>query len=279
MRDGAGACPTAPRYARVLMGSLLVATRARFLEHDTGAGHPERRRVSTRRSPGSRPPDSATPVVALEPASATTGRAGTSAPDRLRRPLRRFTESGGGNIDPDTVAAPASFDATLLAAGTGLEAVERLDRGEADSRVLSRATRRVTMATPARSMGFCLLNNVAVTAAALADRGERSWCRRLRHAAAATGHRTRSTATAASPTSPSTSIPSSPVPARFARSVPPAVGARPSTSPCRGRVRRRVSPRHRRRRGPFCGAVRPHLAPHLRGVRRPPARTRSRPSI
>jgi acetoin utilization deacetylase AcuC-like enzyme len=60
----------------------------------------------------------------------------------------------------------------LLAAGAGLSAVEALDRGEADAAFCA-IRPPGHHATPTRLMGFCLVNNVAVTASSLADRGER----------------------------------------------------------------------------------------------------------
>ena len=68
--------------------------------------------------------------------------------------------------------SPASWDAAVLAAGAGLAAVEALDRGEGDAAFCA-VRPPGHHATPTRAMGFCLLNNVAVTAAHLAARGER----------------------------------------------------------------------------------------------------------
>lgn len=86
--------------------------------------------------------------------------------------LERFCAVGGGQIDDDTEVVPASWTAAVLAAGSGPDAVERLDRGEA-SAAFCAVRPPGHHATPSRAMGFCLLNNVAVTAAVLAARGER----------------------------------------------------------------------------------------------------------
>jgi acetoin utilization deacetylase AcuC-like enzyme len=93
-------------------------------------------------------------------------------PGRYLSGLEEFTIMGGGHLDADTVASPPSFEAALLAAGAGLEAIERLDAGEADAAFCA-VRPPGHHATPMRPMGFCLVNNVAVAAAALADRGER----------------------------------------------------------------------------------------------------------
>jgi acetoin utilization deacetylase AcuC-like enzyme len=86
--------------------------------------------------------------------------------------LERFCMTGGGHLDADTAAVPASWEVALLAAGAGLAAVDRLRAGE--GRAAFCAVRPPGHhALSARAMGFCLFNNVAVTAAALAEAGER----------------------------------------------------------------------------------------------------------
>ena len=86
--------------------------------------------------------------------------------------IERSSRGGGGWLDADTATNAASYDAALLAAGAGLAAVEALDAGEADGAFCA-VRPPGHHATPTRAMGFCLFNNVAVTAAALAERGER----------------------------------------------------------------------------------------------------------
>jgi acetoin utilization deacetylase AcuC-like enzyme len=86
--------------------------------------------------------------------------------------MERFCRAGGGRIDADTAANSASWDAAVLAAGAGPTCVEALDRGEGDAAFCA-VRPPGHHATKTRAMGFCLVNNVAVTAAMLAARGER----------------------------------------------------------------------------------------------------------
>jgi acetoin utilization deacetylase AcuC-like enzyme len=86
--------------------------------------------------------------------------------------LRRFCGQGGGSLDADTYATPESWEAACLAAGAGLTAVAALqDRGTGVAFVVARPPGHHAIADQA--MGFCLINNVAVAAAALVAAGER----------------------------------------------------------------------------------------------------------
>jgi acetoin utilization deacetylase AcuC-like enzyme len=77
--------------------------------------------------------------------------------------VRALCESGGGAIDPDTYAGPASFEAALRAAGAACEMTRALLAGEAA--VGFCAVRPAGHhAEPDRAMGFCLFNNVAIAA-------------------------------------------------------------------------------------------------------------------
>jgi acetoin utilization deacetylase AcuC-like enzyme len=86
--------------------------------------------------------------------------------------LELFCRRGGGQLDPDTFAGPDSWEAARLAAGAGLAGVQELQRrGEGVAFVAARPPGH--HAGPGGAMGFCLVNNVAVAAGALAAAGDR----------------------------------------------------------------------------------------------------------
>ena len=111
------------------------------------------------------------PYRHLEPRAATRAEL-----ERVHTPgyldeLERVCAAGGGALDPDTAASARSWEAATHAAGAGLEAVAALERGDGDAAFCAvRPPGHHALAS--RAMGFCLLNNVAVTAAHLRDRGE-----------------------------------------------------------------------------------------------------------
>ena len=111
-------------------------------------------------------------IVEVEPQPAAVGDVERVHDAGYVRRLEAFCLEGGGHLDADTGVCTESWEAALLAAGAGLEAVRRLEAGEAAAAFCAvRPPGHHALRTSA--MGFCLFNNVAVTAAALADRGER----------------------------------------------------------------------------------------------------------
>lgn len=85
--------------------------------------------------------------------------------------VRAFCVAGGGAIDQDTYVVPASWDAALRAAGAGPEAVRRIRSGSGPAFVAVRPPGH--HAERNKAMGFCLFNNIAITARYLTDSGER----------------------------------------------------------------------------------------------------------
>jgi len=151
---------------------ILFAEHPAFEGHDPGSGHPEApaRLAALRQGLATAGLEGA--LRRFDPRRATRGELARVHDEGYVARLEQVCLAGGGQLDPDTAVGEASFDAALRAAGAGLEAAERLRRGEADAAFLAlRPPGHHALA--GRAMGFCLLNNVAVTAAALAAGGER----------------------------------------------------------------------------------------------------------
>jgi acetoin utilization deacetylase AcuC-like enzyme len=150
---------------------LLVATDQRFAEHDAGSRHPERPQRLEAVLAGLDDAGGADVRRSLAPRAATRAEL-----ERVHTPgyldeIERICASGGGALDPDTSASARSWEAAVYAAGAGLEAVAALERGDGDAAFCA-VRPPGHHALSYRAMGFCLVNNVAVTAAYLRDRGD-----------------------------------------------------------------------------------------------------------
>jgi acetoin utilization deacetylase AcuC-like enzyme len=140
----------------------------RFLEHDTGRGHPERperlRQAIARLEAGGLAARCERPACA--PAS-------RERIERIHEPghverVATMAQRGGGMFDSDTVVSAASSDVAQLAAGAACDAVARVLAGEAKTAFcLMRPPGHHALAQ--RAMGFCLLNNVAIAAKVATD--------------------------------------------------------------------------------------------------------------
>lgn len=151
---------------------LLVATDERFKEHDPGRSHPERpARLDAVRA-GIESAGLGSEMTILPWREATRCELERVHPAGYLDLLEALSGSGGGRLDADTAASTGSWNAALGAAGAGLAAVEALESGAATAAFLA-VRPPGHHAVASRAMGFCLINNAAVTAASLAERGER----------------------------------------------------------------------------------------------------------
>jgi acetoin utilization deacetylase AcuC-like enzyme len=149
------------------MAPIAVYYHPLFLEHETGE-HPEnKRRLIVAREMLAK--------SGLDLEWVTPEPAPVAAIARVHAPgyidsVRKLAADGGGWLDWDTAVSPKSYDAAMLAAGSGLMAVDRALATGQKAFMLVRPPGH--HACPSRGMGFCLFNNIAVAAAhALEERG------------------------------------------------------------------------------------------------------------
>jgi acetoin utilization deacetylase AcuC-like enzyme len=144
------------------MTSPVYVSHPAVLEHDTGRYHPE----------------SAQRILAIE---AQLEQSGWHGFERVQAPqverdlleavhqreyvaaVEAFCARGGGSIDADTVVSSGSWEAALHSAGGAVELTERL-LGASASTGFAAGRPPGHHAKPARAMGFCLFNNVALAA-------------------------------------------------------------------------------------------------------------------
>lgn len=151
---------------------VLFSTHESYLDHLTGPGHPECPERLRAVIEGAHDAAVAEALVALEPRPATRAELERVHPEHYLDMVEAIVSRGGGHLDPDTVTSSGSWDAARYAAGACLTAIEALDQGRGEAAFCA-VRPPGHHATPDQSMGFCLVSNVAVAAAALAERGER----------------------------------------------------------------------------------------------------------
>ncbi len=152
--------------------SLLVASVAALDHHDTGPGHPERPARVHAVERGIDDAHLGEAMARLESRQAEISELARVHDVQYLEALAAVADAGGGALDPDTRMSAGSWDTARSAAGLGLAAIDALRRGDADAAfVAPRPPGHHAMVD--RAMGFCLLNNIAIAAAALAEAGER----------------------------------------------------------------------------------------------------------
>jgi acetoin utilization deacetylase AcuC-like enzyme len=136
-----------------------------FTQHRAPSGHPERPARAEAIRDALIAADIAHRGTKIETRLATDHELAAVHGGAYLSELERVVPGNQGWLDPDTYYSPATWDAARAAAGSTSELATRVLSGE-----LSQAIAVVRPpghhATRDRAMGFCLLNNVAVAAAA-----------------------------------------------------------------------------------------------------------------
>ncbi len=131
-----------------------------YLEHDTGMGHPEskERLIAINRavSPLKEQLIQKSPIRVSE-----TLLEKIHTPEHIQTVLE--ASENASPIDSDTICSAASYDAAVFAVGAGIVAIDGIKAGEFE-RAFCAVRPPGHHARPAQAMGFCLFNNIAVTA-------------------------------------------------------------------------------------------------------------------
>ena len=102
-------------------------------------------------------------LVALPPRAASAEEVSLVHSSSHISRVQSYSKGGGGWLDGDTFASPASYDVALHAVGGVLQAVDAIMAGKVDH-VFALVRPPGHHATAHEAMGFCLFNNIAIAA-------------------------------------------------------------------------------------------------------------------
>jgi len=131
-----------------------------YLRHDTGAGHPESAERLRAIDRAVNPMKGK--LIPVSPITVSESIVGLVHTHEEIEEVREASEAGRA-IDPDTVCSYDSYRAALTAVGAGVVALDGISKGRFD-RAFCAVRPPGHHATPDKAMGFCLFNNIAVTA-------------------------------------------------------------------------------------------------------------------
>jgi acetoin utilization deacetylase AcuC-like enzyme len=144
--------------------STVFITHPDCLKHDMGAGHPEQPARLTAIEDQLIASGIDAYLHRMEAPLATDEQLARVHPLEYVRAIREVApRTGQVHLDPDTAMNPHSLDAALRAAGAAVLATDLVLGGQHDSAFCS-VRPPGHHACRARSMGFCIFNNVAVAA-------------------------------------------------------------------------------------------------------------------
>jgi acetoin utilization deacetylase AcuC-like enzyme len=133
-----------------------------YLKHDTGQAHPERPQRLKASIEALQTSDFWATLYQIEPRPATVDQIYYVHTRAYVDQVKRHCEQGIP-LDYDTPVSPASFDVALLSTGGVLSVVDAVMAGTV-SNAFALVRPPGHHAHPNRSMGFCLFNNIAITA-------------------------------------------------------------------------------------------------------------------
>ncbi|MGH8915019.1 MAG: histone deacetylase family protein [Acidimicrobiia bacterium] len=149
---------------------VVVATHPAASRHDPGPTHPERPERLEAVLRGIR--ETGLELIEIESPEITRSELALVHDPAYVEMIETFCAMGGGGLDMDTIASVDTWKAALTAAGGVRAAVGALqDMTDATAFVVARPPGHHALRS--RAMGFCIFNNVAVTAAWLRANGER----------------------------------------------------------------------------------------------------------
>ena len=142
--------------------SVGLAYHPIYLEHDTGLHCETASRLTTIMS-HIKNVGTLDKLISIKPQAATVEQIARVHSSSYISDIESFVKCGGGYLDGDTVASPASYEAAIYAAGGVISAV--------DAVMSNKATYAFALVRPpghhavrSTAMGFCIFNNIAIAA-------------------------------------------------------------------------------------------------------------------